>query len=57
MSLHDFDVDFFRPRDLDELDFFDETFGLQLPFVPGFLPGVGSYPGQQRPAWPLLRSA
>ena len=33
------------------------AFGLQLPFVPGFLPGVGSYPFQQRPAWRRLRSA
>lgn len=26
-----------------------QLFGLQLPFVPGFFPGVGSYPGQHRP--------
>jgi len=37
-------------------DFFVPALGLQLPFVPGFLPGVGSYPGQHRPACRLFRS-
>ena len=26
----------------------NQSFGLQLPFEPGFLPGVGSQPGQHR---------
>jgi hypothetical protein len=33
-------------------DFFSAAvrcaFGLQLPFCPRFVPGIGSYPGQQR---------